>query len=315
MFTRYAAAAALFLSNTAVWAEVDHSAWTELLQSHVEIDAQGSVSTVDYRGFETDRAALDSYLDVLASVETREFDSWSIADQLAFLINAYNAWTVELILTGYPELNSIRELGTVTESPWQRRFIPLLGEERTLDEIEHGMIRESGRYNDPRIHFAVNCASIGCPALRDEAFTGARLEDQLEAGTTGFLSDTARNRMEDGGLAVSSIFSWYRGDFEQGWRGTETLGAFLARYSDSLGLTAEQAGALRSGAMDIRFLEYDWRLNDTDVPPADAGTGYVSPIWLIRSFPEYAAMAGAMLIIVLGGGIYLIRRHRKRRTT
>ena len=93
------------------------------------------------------------------------------------MINAYNAWTVEFILTKYPDLDSIKDLGSFFNSPWDKEFIPLLGKTVSLNDIEHGLIRGSDRYNDPRIHFAVNCASIGCPALREEAYTGDKLNN------------------------------------------------------------------------------------------------------------------------------------------
>jgi hypothetical protein len=162
---------------------------------------------------------------------------------------------VELILTGYPDIESIKDLGSLFQSPWKKRFIPLLGETRTLDDIEHILIRGSGRYVEPRIHFAVNCASIGCPALRPEAYVAARLDDQVEEATRNFLADRTRNRLEDDTLYVSSIFKWYREDFEKGWRGATTLNGFIALYQQPLAL-GENADKL-----DIEFLDYDWRLN------------------------------------------------------
>jgi hypothetical protein len=135
-----------------------------------------------------------------------------------------------------------------------------------LDDIEHGLIRGSGRYNDPRIHFAVNCASIGCPALRAEAYVAQRLNVQLEDATQMFLSDRTRNRVESDALKVSSIFKWYRPDFEKGWRGANTLGQFLALYSEPLALNADTASQLSAGKLDIEFLDYDWRLNVTSGP-------------------------------------------------
>lgn len=149
------------------------------------------------------------------------------------------------------------------QSPWKKRFIPLLGETRSLDDIEHGLIRGFGRYGEPRIHFAVNCASIGCPALRPEAYVGARLDDQLEDATRRFLADRTRNRFENGTLEVSSIFKWYRDDFEQGWRGTTSLGGFLARYGNDLGLPPQTTTRLAAGQLDIPFLDYNWALNRT----------------------------------------------------
>jgi len=201
------------------------------------------------------------FLASVSAVTTAEFDRWERQAQLAFLINAYNAFTVELILTAYPDVASIKDLGTLLRSPWKKRFIPLLGETRSLDDIEHGLIRGSGRYAEPRIHFAVNCASIGCPALRTEAFAGDRLEAQLEDAANAFLSDRTRNRLDANTLRVSSIFKWYRSDFEKGWHGANSLAAFLALYRAQLGLDEGTAGRLKAGKIGIEFLDYDWRLN------------------------------------------------------
>lgn len=240
---------------------LDNTAWDTLLKKHVLTLRNGQASEVDYAGFTADRTALQSYLASTSKVTQPEFDRWSNLIQLAFLINAYNAWTVELVLTGYPGIKSIKDLGSFIQSPWKKRFIPLLGESRSLDDIEHGLIRGSGRYNDPRIHFAVNCASIGCPALRAEAFVGDRLNAQLEDATQMFLSDRTRNRVESDTLKVSSIFKWYGSDFERGWRGVKTLGQFLALYSGALGLNVDTASQLSMGKRGIEFLDYDWRLN------------------------------------------------------
>lgn len=237
----------------------DHGTWDTLLREHVvEIDG-GASTSVDYAGMASDREELERYLSRTAAVEPARFRRWSEAEQLAFLINVYNARTVELILTAWPDIDSILELGGLLQSPWEREFFDLLGESRSLDELEHVMIRQ--RYDEPRIHFAVNCASIGCPALRAEAYAGERLDSQLEQATSDFLSDRSRNRLEGDVLHVSSIFDWYRRDFEQGFRGARTLAEFLAIYSESLGLAGADREALRRGDIDIRFLDYDWRLN------------------------------------------------------
>ncbi|MBP9905358.1 MAG: DUF547 domain-containing protein [Rhodoferax sp.] len=240
----------------------DSAAWDGLLKKHVRTLRNGQASAVDYAGLKTDRAALQAYLASGAKVSRTEFDGWGNPVQLAFLINSYNAWTLELVLTAYPGVRSIKDLGSFLQSPWKKRFIPLLGETRSLDDIEHGLIRGSGRYNDPRIHFAVNCASIGCPALRAEAYVPERLSAQLDDAAQKFLSDRTRNRLESEALKVSSIFKWYRSDFEQGWRGAHTLGQFLALYSGALALTADRLGPLAVGKLDISFLDYDWQLND-----------------------------------------------------
>ena len=121
-----------------------------------------------------------------------------------------------LILTAYPNLDSIRDIGFWFRSPWRKKFIPLFGEQVSLDNIEHDMIRGSGLYNEPRIHFAVNCAAIGCPGLQAEAYQGSKLEQQLEAGTRLFLSDSSRNYHADGRLFIPSLFDWYDEDFMMG---------------------------------------------------------------------------------------------------
>ncbi len=310
----YTVLLSLLVSAPAQAADFDHASWDTLLTENVEMAPDASSSTVNYAEFEEDRAALKSYLDAMAKVSRAEFDAWSKPDQLAFLINAYNAWTVELILTQYPDLASIKELGSLTQSPWQKAFIPLLGETVSLDNIEHDMIRGSGLYNDPRIHFGVNCASIGCPALLNEAFVGSKLEQQLEMMTKGFLSDRTRNRLEDGNLAVSSIFNWYGDDFEQGWRGAETLDEFFALYADSLGLTADDIEALDSGDMEISFLEYDWRLNDSNGTRTAGNSNFISPLWLIRSNPVLGFAAGGVLLVIIGGIIMVVRRRRRKKT-
>jgi hypothetical protein len=240
---------------------LDHGPWDELLQRHVVELRGGQATQVDYAGMSRDRSTLGRYLAATSAVSRTEFDRWPEPEQLAFLINAYNAWTVELILRGDPAIASIRELGSLLRSPWKRRFIPLLGETRSLDDIEHGLIRGSGRYREPRIHFAVNCASIGCPALRREAYVAARLEEQLEDAARQFIGDRTRNRVMGEAVQVSSIFKWYREDFETGWRGARHLGEFLALYGTALGLDEAGRRRLVAGDLGISFLDYDWRLN------------------------------------------------------
>jgi Protein of unknown function, DUF547 len=235
--------------------------WDGLLKSHVVTLRKGQATQVNYAAFAGQRAVLKDYLDFTGAVTRASFDAWPKADQLAFLINVYNARTVELILTAYPKLASIKDLGSVFQSPWKKKGAPLLGEPRSLDDIEHGLIRGSGRYNDPRIHFAVNCASIGCPALKAEAFVGKQLEAQLEEAAAAFLSDRTRNRLEQNTLKVSSIFKWYREDFEKGWRNARSLEQFLALYATPLGLDADATARLRAGTIKLEFLDYDWRLN------------------------------------------------------
>ncbi len=242
-----------------------HDEWNTLLNRHVKPINSGHSSAIDYAAIQQDRAILTRYLNQLSLITQAEFDAWDKASQLAFLINAYNAWTVELILTKYPDIDSIKELGGLFSSPWDKSFIPLLGKTRSLNDIEHTLIRGSDRYNDPRIHFAVNCASIGCPALREEAYTGAKLELQLTEQTERFLADNSRNYAKGDSLYLSSIFKWYGDDFTKGFRNTHSIEAFLLLYSNSdkgvLTLTPAQRQAAEKQQLDIEFLDYDWSLN------------------------------------------------------
>lgn len=253
--------AGLFSAQVIAANTFDHSQWDALLKQHVLPLNGGQASQVDYPGFADDKVQLDRYLADLSQVTTPEFDDWPKDEQLAFLINAYNAWTVDLILTQWPDLDSIKDLGSFFSSPWSKSFIPLLGETRSLDDIEHNLIRGSDRYRDPRIHFAVNCASIGCPALRNEAYTGKRLDTQLDGQTRFFLQDRSRNRIDNGKLALSSIFKWYREDFEKGWKGYSSLEQFLVDHAVDLSLNPEEIQKLKDKDMTIRFLDYDWKLN------------------------------------------------------
>jgi Protein of unknown function, DUF547 len=245
-------------------AAFDQSAWDALLKKHVTTLRGGQATQVDYAGFAADRGALKQYLAAVSAVAPAEFDRWDRPAQLAFLINAYNANTVELILTAYPDVASIKDLGSLLRSPWKKRFVPLLGETRSLDDIEHGLIREAGHYAEPRIHFAVNCASVGCPALRPEAYVGERLDAQLDDATRSFLSDRTRNRLDGNTLKVSSIFKWYRSDFEKGWRGASNLAGFFALYRQPLELDDGAVERLKTEKIQIDFLDYDWRLNAKD---------------------------------------------------
>lgn len=242
-------------------AAFDHSRWNGLLINNVEVQEGGKITKVDYRGMAKERTELADYLKQLSLITHDQFDAWPKAEQLAFLINAYNAWTVELILTRYPDLQSIKDLGSLFSSPWSKNIVFLFGEKQSLDDLEHGLIRGSGRYNDPRIHFAVNCASIGCPALKNQAYRGDLLEEQLDEATRLFLSDRSRNRLRNGELQISSIFKWYREDFTLGWRGASSLPEFLTLYKDSLGFSEAEVDLLTAGKLPISFLDYDWKLN------------------------------------------------------
>jgi hypothetical protein len=253
----FAAAIALLASGAAAAQAFDHShkAWNELLKKHVVVLPGARASQVRYADFARDRAALKAYLALLSAVAEAEFSGWSREQRMAFLINAYNAYTVEKILTRYPDLKSIRDFGTVFGNPWKDRFFRLLGRDASLDGIEHEMLRKPGAYDDPRVHFAVNCASIGCPMLREEAYVAARLDRQLEEQAARFLSDRSRNRFSDGRLEVSKIFDWFKEDFG-------VREKFFARFAQALADSPEARRVVAEGRAPLSFLDYDWTLND-----------------------------------------------------
>lgn len=259
-------AATLLLISPVASAAFDHSYadYARLLEKHVKWNAKGTATAVDYAGLKKDRAALGKVLASFSALTQEQFDQFSRDEQLAFLINAYNAFTLELILTRYPDLESIKDLGGFfSGSPWSKAFFTLLGSERTLDWVEHEQIRGSGRYNEPRIHFVVNCASIGCPALRPEPMLASRLEAMLEDSTQRFFSDRTRNYYDasDGELQVTKLLDWYEEDFTKGHQGIDSVKGFLARYARQLSDDPAIQRKIRAGELDYGFTSYDWALN------------------------------------------------------
>jgi hypothetical protein len=247
----------LFLFGSANAQSFDHShaAWDALLKKHVVLRDGGKASQVRYAGMAKERGALKAYLDSLSGVKEQEFSAWSKGQRMAFLINAYNAFTVEKILTRHPNIKSIWDFGKVFGNPFKDDFFSLLGRKMTLDGIEHETLRKKGAYDEPRVHFAVNCASVGCPMLREEAYVAERLEAQLEEQARRFLSDRSRNRYAGGKLEVSKIFDWFKEDFEPRER-------FFAKYAAQLAEDPAAQKSLLEGRASIGFLEYDWTLND-----------------------------------------------------
>jgi hypothetical protein len=241
-----------------------HKAWDVLLKKHVKYVQDGNASRVDYAGFVKDRAALKAVLDDHGKVTRAEFDGWTKPQQQAFLYNAYNALTIEKILTRYPDIRSIRDFGTIFGNPWKDKFFTLFGEPSHLDRIEHEILRREGVYDEPRVHVAVVCASIGCPMLRNEAFTAAGLEAQLEDAMRRFMSDRTRNRYnaQSGKLELSRIFDWYGKDFEKGHKGFASVKGTAARYAELLADSPAHRQAVRSQSVEVSFLDYDWALND-----------------------------------------------------
>ena len=226
----------------------EHRSWTAILAPYVR---DGSV---DYRGLaDHGEPALNAYLRGLSAASPAESD-WTREERLAFWINAYNAFTIRLILDHYP-LASIRSIGFLPLAAFRTQFIPLGAAHASisLNVIENKILRK--QFQDARIHFAIVCASRSCPALRSEAYRSSVIDQQLDAAARAFLDDRSKNRWEPPSrtLYLSSIFKWFRDDFE---REGKTLPAFVARY-----LGQPDAAALNDGKVRVAFLDYDWSLN------------------------------------------------------
>ena len=201
----------------------------------------------DYQGFKREEPQLDQYLAILEKTDTKTL---SRNEQFAFYINAYNAWTIKLILSAYPGIKSIKDLGSLFKSPWKKKIARIDGDVITLDTIEHGILRP--RFKDPRIHFAVNCASKSCPPLRSEPYRGDVLDQQLREMTEAFINDPARNRLEGNTLYVSRIFKWYSGDFNG-----DIVGFFIKYAREEL----KESLKKHSKEISVEYLDYDWSLN------------------------------------------------------
>lgn len=222
---------------------VDHSVWTELLQKHVK---EGKLN---YQGILNDSVKFNGYLSDLKSSLPND-NNWSHEEQFAYWINAYNAFTVDLIVQNYP-IKSIKDIkGGVAfiNSVWDIKFIKIEGQEFDLNNIEHGILRD--KFKDPRIHFAINCASISCPALKDEAYTPDRIDQQLNEAARDFLYDKSKNSINIQEAKLSKIFKWFKKDFTKG----QSLVEFLNTFLDSP----------ISESTKISSLDYDWNLNDIE---------------------------------------------------
>lgn len=208
-----------------------HEQWNTLLQRYVS--ANGNV---DYTGLRQNRGQLNAYLDLLA--EESPDASWTREERLAYWINAYNAFTIDLILDNWP-VKSIRSI----DQPWDQKFIQLEGKSYSLNQIEHEIIRPT--FSEPRIHFALVCAAKSCPPLANRAYTPQNLERMLEQRTRSFINDEQFNVTQEAVVRVSPLFDWYGKDFGE-------PKAFINRYLDT-DIPPQK---------DLHFLDYDWDLND-----------------------------------------------------
>ena len=224
-------------------AAVDHGAFDALLKKHVS--AKG---LVDYKGFKTDEKAFNQYLEMLS--KNAPAGDWSKNEQMAYWINAYNAYTIRLILDNYP-VKSIKDIGPKTQipfvnTPWAKKFFTIGGSKMSLDNIEHGTLRK--KFNDPRIHFALVCASISCPRLRNEAYTATKLDAQLDDQGRDFLNDPSKNKVGKDKAELSNYFKWYKGDWKNNG---QSVAKWVNKYS-STKMTDDT---------DVSFRDYNWNLN------------------------------------------------------
>ena len=220
------------VQKPAVPAAPSHAIWDGLLRKYVN-----HAGRVNYAGLKKEEAKLDEYLALLSKNPPQ--NTWSRAEQMAFWINAYNAFTVKLILDNYP-VSSITKLNG--GQPWELRWVKIGSKTYTLNEIENSILRP--KFKDARIHFAVNCAAKSCPPLLNQAWTAQNLESNFEKQARAFINNPAYNKITPSSVQVSKIFQWYAEDFGN-------LIAFLNRYSKV---------KISPGAK-VSFLEYDWALN------------------------------------------------------
>ncbi|MFB3785654.1 MAG: DUF547 domain-containing protein [bacterium] len=250
-------------------ATLDYSDYAEILANHV--NAEGLVY---YTNLKAHRHPLDSFIESLSSMEPARYESWKPADQLAFWINAYNALTLKAIIDHYPiqpsllrslrfPKNSIRQIPGV----WNQLKFKVLGRLMTLDQIEHDVIRKG--FDEPRVHMALVCAAKGCPVLRDEPYTGDRLENQLDDQVTKFVRNPSQLHVDrkKKTIHLSKILDWYGSDFEPKFadpakfpgrsRTESAVLNFLSRYVDG-----DTRQLLQDNTYRIQYLDYDWSLNE-----------------------------------------------------
>ena len=224
-----------------------HKDFNNILGEFVSV--AGKQSSFDYKGLidnSKSNKLFNGYLKTLSNVSNSEFKSFSADERLAFLINSYNAFTIKIIIKNYP-VKSIKDIGSLFTNTWAIEFFHFLGEKSNLDNIEHNLIRKN--FNEPRIHFAVNCASIGCPSLLNESFVSSQLEAQLSRVEKNFFANKIKNSINTSKkvLHLSKIFKWYGGDFEKKYGSLKKY--VSGRYNESV------------SNYSIEWNDYNWKLN------------------------------------------------------
>ncbi|WP_452225053.1 DUF547 domain-containing protein [Lacinutrix chionoecetis] len=214
-------------------ATIDHSSFNTLLKKHVAKNGD-----VDYKGFKNDAEKLNSYIAYLEQQTPSE--NWSVETQLAYFINVYNANTVKLIIDNYPT-KSIKDI----DKPWLKNRFTIGGKEFSLAGLENGILR---KMNEPRIHFAINCASASCPKLLDVAYTEKNVMELMERATKEFINNSAKNELSTNKAKISEIFKWYKSDFTE----NGTVLDYINKYSDTK----------VNPNTEIQYIDYDWSLNE-----------------------------------------------------
>lgn len=234
---------ALFLSFTSynkegAKAPIKHDLWNNVLSKVVS-----DKGNVDYEELVKKSSEFNQYLELLRLNHPES--NWNKNERLAYWINAYNAFTIELIINNFP-VKSIMNIKDGEMSAWDIKFIKIEGRTYSLNDIEHNILRK--KFNEPRIHFGVNCASYSCPRLLNKAFTSDNIDSQLNILTKEFVNDTKHNIITNQKIEVSQIFNWFKEDFTK----TGTLIEYLNKYSK----------VKISPDAEVKFIEYNWSLNN-----------------------------------------------------
>ncbi|MGI9508122.1 MAG: DUF547 domain-containing protein [Geminicoccaceae bacterium] len=236
-------------------ATIDHAVWGDLLRRYLVTDSDGINRFAYGKVTSDDASTLDGYIDDLSGLAISDY---SRPEQMAYWINLYNALTAKVILDHYP-VESIRDIdnspGLFSDGPWGRKLVVIEGEKVALDDIEHQILRPI--FKDPRIHYAVNCASIGCPNLQPMPFEAEKLDRQLDDAAIEFVNHRRAVEIASGGLKVSSIYDWFQEDFRGDDQGVI---AHLKAYA------APDLAMKLEGMSRIDDHGYDWRLNDATIP-------------------------------------------------
>ncbi|WP_159023093.1 DUF547 domain-containing protein [Formosa sp. L2A11] len=212
---------------------IDHTLWNALLSKYVSKDGH-----VNYKGFKADEQRFQEYLEILK--QDTPSSSWTKNEKLAYWINAYNAFTIQLILDNYP-VKSIKDI----KDPWDLEFIKIADKTYSLGDIEHKILR---KMDEPRIHFAINCASYSCPNLLNEAYNAEDLNEQLNVAATQFVNDTSKNTISKDKVEVSKIFDWFSSDFKKQGSVVDFLNTYSTIKIDS--------------KAKVKYRDYNWNLND-----------------------------------------------------